>query len=147
MATVNPDDAEFTCKNPDCPKGIFEWKTILQHIVRAKECKSFYSEAEINGIREHSDKMQKQKKAQKRNASQPIASTSATKGKKIEKNMTQCKICKKFFVVLLLHLNASNACKTQYDKQFNELKTSKDNEKKEQRAIMKYCIVQEYFCR
>ena len=131
MATVNPDDAEFTCKNPDCPKGIFEWKTILQHIVRAKKCKIFYSEAEINAIRENSDQMQKQNKAQKRKNPGPIASTSWTKGKKIEKNQTQCKICKKFFVVLLLHLDKNDVCKIRYGKQFDELKTSKENEKKE----------------
>ena len=32
------------------------------------------------------------------------------------------------------HLAKSNSCKMQYGKQFNELKTSKDNEKNEQRA-------------
>ena len=142
MATLNPDDAEFTCKNPDCPKGIFEWKTILGHIVRAKKCKIFYSEAEINAIRENSDQMQKRNKAQKRKISdtkqvnpEPTTSTSGIKGKKIEKNKTRCKICKKFFVVLLLHLDKSDVCKIQYGKQFDKLKTSKNNEKKEYQKV------------
>ena len=54
MATVNPDDAEVTCKNPECPKGVFEWKSILKHISHAKQCRKFYTEADIESIRENS---------------------------------------------------------------------------------------------
>ena len=54
MATANPDDADVTCKNPDCPKGIFEWKSILKHISHAKQCKKFYTQADIESIRENS---------------------------------------------------------------------------------------------
>ena len=51
MATANPEDADFTCKNPDCPKGIFKWNTILNHIARARNCKIFYSEEEVNAMK------------------------------------------------------------------------------------------------
>ena len=48
MATANPDVAEITCKNPECPKGIFQWNTILYHILRSKNCKVFYHETEVD---------------------------------------------------------------------------------------------------
>ena len=65
MATANPEDADITCKNSECPKKIFQWKTILGHITRAKACKIFYSDAEIQTIRENSKEMQKTNKAKK----------------------------------------------------------------------------------
>ena len=52
MATANPDEADFTCKNPNCPKGIFQWNTILAHVVRAKTCKAFYTEENIKALKE-----------------------------------------------------------------------------------------------
>ena len=66
MATANPDDADFTCKNPECPKGVFKWKTILTHIARARNCKNFYSEEEINIMRENSKNLQNIQKAAKK---------------------------------------------------------------------------------
>ena len=65
MATVNPDDAEFTCKNPDCPKGVFQQKTILGHIMKARNCKVFYSEEEISSMRETSIAIQKKTRLKK----------------------------------------------------------------------------------
>ena len=93
MATANPEDADITCKNSECPKKVFQWKTILGHIARAKDCKIFYSDAEIQTIRENSKEMQKINKAKKRDrdnsntpgeSSELLPSTSGTKGKKIE---------------------------------------------------------------
>ena len=121
MATANPDEADFTCKNPNCPKGIFQWNTILAHVVRAKTCKAFYTDENIKAMREESKQRINSKKANrqkdnydadKRKASHhPIASTSG-KGKvrevNIEKNKTPCKICKKSYIELLSHLNRSN---------------------------------------
>ena len=66
MATANPDVAEITCKNPECPKGIFQWNTILNHILRAKNCKIFYNETEIDALREHSKELQKKNKAKRK---------------------------------------------------------------------------------
>ena len=66
MATANPDVAEITCKNPECPKGIFQWNTILYHILRSKNCKIFYHETEIDSMREHSKELQKQNKAKRK---------------------------------------------------------------------------------
>ena len=67
MATANPDDAEVTCKNPNCPKGIFEWKSILKHISHAKECKRFYTETDIESIRENSKSFKNQREEERLN--------------------------------------------------------------------------------
>ena len=55
MATANPEEADITCKNPECPKGIFQWNAILKHIASAKKCRIFYSESEIDSMRKHSN--------------------------------------------------------------------------------------------
>ena len=122
MATANPEEADITCKNPDCPKGTFQWKTILKHIGHAKKCRNFYSEAEIGSMREHSKGLQMHQKAKrKRNnynpgqdSLEPVASTSGNtnqKATKLEKIKSQCNTCKKSFAVLLTHLNQSTNCK------------------------------------
>ena len=51
MATANPSQADYTCKNPDCPKGTFKLNTILNHVARAMKCKIFYTDEEIEEIR------------------------------------------------------------------------------------------------
>ena len=111
MATANPEEADITCKNPDCPKGTFQWKTILKHIGNAKKCRTFYSETEIGSMREHSKeiKMHNDAKRERDNYNpggkplKPIASTSGNRvpqGPKLEKIKSQCKVCKKMFVAL-----------------------------------------------
>ena len=65
MATANPDVAEITCKNPECPRGVFQWNTILNHILRSKNCKIFYHDAEIDSMRERSKELRKQNKAKR----------------------------------------------------------------------------------
>ena len=67
MATANPDDADVTCKNPNCPKGVFEWKSILKHISHAKQCKKFYTEADIESIRENSRNVNGQREEAQQN--------------------------------------------------------------------------------
>ena len=123
MATANPDVAEITCKNPECPKRIFQWNTILNHIIRSKNCKIFYNETEIDSMREHSKELQRQNKAKRERDNynpvgkrfKPIASSSGNKvpqGPKVENIKSQCKVCKEMFVALLAHLSKSTACKT-----------------------------------
>ena len=130
MATVNPDDAEFTCKNPDCPKGVFQQKTILGHIMKARNCKVFYSEEEISSIRETSIAIQKKNKAQKRKR-ETITSKFEETSKDMEKTKTNCQICNKLFVSLLTHLNRAEDCKAKYDKEYEELKMKRELEIKE----------------
>ena len=67
MATANPNDADVTCKNPNCPKGVFEWKSILKHISHAKQCKNFYTEADIESMRENSRNVKNQRDESKQN--------------------------------------------------------------------------------
>ena len=82
MATANPDEAEFTCKNPDCPKGIFQQNTILNHIQKAKNCKIFYTSEEIEDLRDSSKQRQKLNMAKKRSSSSSTLQT----GSNPEKN-------------------------------------------------------------
>ena len=63
MATANPDEAEFTCKNPECPKGVLKWNAVLKHINNAKFCKNFYTDLDINTIKANSKEHQKKNKA------------------------------------------------------------------------------------
>ena len=131
MATANPDEAEITCKNPNCPKDDLKWKTIVAHITKAKKCKIFYTTAEIDAIKENSQQLQRRKNAERergnydpssRNAPDPVASRSGvTKGSNIEKIRTQCKICKRSFISLLTHLNQSENCKNQYGEEYHKL--------------------------
>ena len=65
MATSNPDEAEFTCKNPDCPKGVIKWNAVLNHISRAKFCKNYYTDSDISSIRAYSKECQKKNNAAK----------------------------------------------------------------------------------
>ena len=66
MATANPDEADYTCKNPDCPKGVFKWNTILKHVDRAMKCKIFYNDAEIEELRGNSKELQKRKESKRK---------------------------------------------------------------------------------
>ena len=47
MATANPDEAEITCKNPNCTEVILKWNNIIAHVAKSKKCKNFYTEDEI----------------------------------------------------------------------------------------------------
>ena len=115
MATVDPDEAEITCKNPECPKGVFKLKTILNHVVRAKNCKIFYSSVEIEQLRSHSKEIQSKKEAKRKRDNYNSVSSrcdTTTVGKsKPEKIKTQCNVCKEFFISILAHLKKSN-CKS-----------------------------------
>ena len=125
MATVDPDEAEITCKNPECPKGVFKWKTILNHVVRAKKCKIFYSSADIEQLRSHSKELQNKKEAKRKrdnyNSVQSSPGTTTVEQARPEKIKTQCKVCKEFFISLLSHLNKSN-CKSSNSEQYDNLK-------------------------
>jgi hypothetical protein len=124
-----------SCKNPNCPKKDIEWNTILQHIIRAKKCRIYYSDAEVDAIRNKSKQIQNRKKKEKRKdncadgkePSSPVATTSGVKKVKIKK---QCKICKKYFVSLLSHLNLSETCKSNYGEGYKNLKSEIDEERK-----------------
>ena len=148
MATANPDVAEITCKNPECPRGVFQWNTILNHILRSKNCKIFYHDAEIDSMREHSKELQKQNKAKrKRDNYNPGESTQGNgvlKEPKLEKIKSQCKVCKKSFVVLLAHLSKSTDCKTKYGTEYDCLKSNKDKEKEEYQKVYKNIKLQIY---
>ena len=54
-----------SCKNPNCPKKDLEWNTIVSHITKAKKCKIYYSDAEIEAVREKSKQIQRRKKNEK----------------------------------------------------------------------------------
>ena len=112
-----------SCKNPNCPKKDLEWNTIVPHITKAKNCKTYYSDAEIEAIREKSKQIQRGKKNEKAN----IETTSGAKKVKIKK---QCKICKRYFVSLLKHLNQAETCKSEYGKDYKNLKSGIDKERK-----------------
>ena len=51
MATANPDNAEITCKNPDCTIGILKWSDQYDHLVKAKTCEVFYTKEEIESMK------------------------------------------------------------------------------------------------
>ena len=51
MATANADDAEITCKNPECTVGILKWSDQYAHLVKAKTCKMFYTKEEIESMK------------------------------------------------------------------------------------------------
>ena len=61
MATANPDEAEITCKNPNCTEGIFRWNNIIAHVAKSKKCKNFYTEDEITQDHTKTDKIGQEK--------------------------------------------------------------------------------------
>ena len=138
MATSNPEEADFTCKNRECPKGVFKWNTILIHIARAKNCKIFYSEEEINVMRENSKKTQKASKRdnsynQSQHKGKSIASKSSgekSPSQKNEKTRTQCKSCKELFMSLIAHLNRNQKCQTNYGLEYGKMKISNEQRRK-----------------
>ena len=137
MATENTDDADITCKNPNCPKGIFKWNTILKHVSAAKKCKTFYHEEEIQSMRDDSkNKNQSRKIEKKRKENNPAIPTTSGK-QNFAKAKDQCKICKKMFVNLLTHLNQTVKCKRLYGNDYNLLKLTKEQQKKEYRKEYK----------
>ena len=134
MATVNPDNAEITCKNPDCPKVVFKWNTILKHLGTAKSCRKFYNEEEIVSIRDTSKSLRQLIQAEKnRKENKPVGKNNIlTSGKQIfPKSKTKCKICKKMYIALLTHLNQSEKCKLMYGNEYDLLKLTKKQDKKE----------------
>jgi hypothetical protein len=119
-------EGNATCKNPNCPKKDLEWNTIVAHITKAKKCKIYYSDAEIEAIREKSKQIQRKKKNEKQKVTE-IATTSGANKVKIKK---PCKICKKYFVSLLSHLNQTEICKSNYGEGYDNLKSEIDEERK-----------------
>ena len=101
MATANPDDAYITCKNPDCPKGVFKCKTILKHIAMAKNCKKFYKEEEIEEMRDFSKNLLNSRRAEFKRKENCLFVPSTSGMQNFQKPKTQCKICKKMYIVLL----------------------------------------------
>ena len=51
MATAKAEEAEITCKNPECPVGILNWNMLHAHVTREKKCKLFYTSKEIESIK------------------------------------------------------------------------------------------------
>ena len=115
-----------SCKNPNCPKKDLAWNTIVSHITKAKLCKIYFSDSEIEAIREKSKQIQRKKKNEKQKVTE-IATTSGANKVKIKK---QCKICKKYFVSLLSHLNQSETCKSNYGEGYKNLKSEIEEERK-----------------
>ena len=90
-------------------------------------------------MRERSKELRKQNKAKReRDNYNPGASTSGNgvlKRPKLEKTKSQCKVCKKLFVVRLAHLSKSTDCKTKYGKEYDSLKSNKDKENEEYQKV------------
>ena len=87
MATANPDEAEITCKNPNCTERIFRWNNIIAHVAKSKKCKNFYTEDEITQLQTKTGKIRQEKdiKASRRGKSQFVSKKSSNQFENISK--------------------------------------------------------------
>ena len=84
MATANPDEAEITCKNPNCTEKIFRWNNIIAHVAKSKKCKNFYTEDEITQDQTKTSKIG-QEKTSERGRSEFLSKRSSNQFENISK--------------------------------------------------------------
>ena len=92
MATANSDDSDITCKNPNCPKGIFKRNTILKHLSAAKNCNRYYKEEEIQSMRDKSKNKHQSRNTEKKRKENNLAVAPTSNKQNFAKEKEQCKI-------------------------------------------------------
>ena len=77
MATANADEAEITCKNPECTIRILKWSDQYAHLLKAKTCTMFYTKEEIESMKPQTS-FEKNKQTKKAPNEKKIQSSNLT---------------------------------------------------------------------